>query len=127
MKAKTWENAGKQRTMEENIMKMQEWSAEEARAKAWENAGKQRKTEEINIENIVKRQEMSWYAKEMRAETWENAGKQRKAEDIRITGHAIETVGTWNGKMQEMSWEAEETRSKCRNRGNKECCRIYEL
>ena len=61
----------------------------------------------------------------MRAETWENAGKQRRTEEIKITGNGIKTMGKWKGKMQEMSWEAEETRSKCRNPGNKEHCRIF--
>ena len=46
---------------------------------------------------------------------------------IEITGNGIKTMGTWKAKMQEMSWEAEEMRSKCRNPGNKEPCKIYEL
>ena len=63
----------------------------------------------------------------MRAETWKNAGKRRKTEEIKIIGNCIKTMGKWKGKMQEMSWYAEETRSKSRNPGNKERCRIYEL
>ena len=50
-------------------------------------------------------------------------GKRR----IEITGNGIKTMGTWKAKMQEMSWEAEKTRSKCREPGSKEPCRIYEL
>ena len=50
-------------------------------------------------------------------------GKRR----IEITGHGIKTMGTWKAKMQEMSWEAEATRSKCREPGSKEPCKIYEL
>ena len=46
---------------------------------------------------------------------------------IEIIGNGIKTMGTWKAKMQEMSWEAKETRSKCRNPGNEEPCKIYEF
>ena len=92
------------------------------RAKAWEKT-------ESSVENITV------------SKTWEKAGKQRRKYyenagnesknmgkcRIEIIGNGIKTMGTWKAKMQEMSWEAKETRSKCRNPGNEEPCKIYEL
>ena len=38
-----------------------------------------------------------------------------------------ESHGNTEAKMQDMSWEAKEMRSKCRNPGNSDDCKIYDF
>ena len=65
-----------------------------------------------------------------RRKYFENAGNESKSMGkcrIEITGNGMKAMETRKAKMQDMSWEAKEMRSKCRNPGNSDDCKIYDF
>ena len=65
-----------------------------------------------------------------RRKYYKNAGNESKSMGkcrIEITGNGMKAMETWKAKMQDMSWEAKEMRSKCRNPGNSDDCKIYDF